>query len=56
MRLLPKTPFVCGGKYQLDNLYSVEEVKGMQFRASIANQIRDLPDGSDVVLKPPTAQ
>ncbi|MEZ6073144.1 MAG: hypothetical protein R3C10_23470 [Pirellulales bacterium] len=51
MRLLPKTPFVCGGKYEVENLYSVADVKGMLFRASIANQIRDLPDGAEIVFK-----
>jgi hypothetical protein len=52
IRLLPKIPFVCGGKYELDNLYPLDDVKGMLFRASIANQIRDLPDGSEIVIKP----
>jgi len=51
MRLLPKVPFVCGGKYEAENLYSLTDVKGMSFRASIANQIRDLPDGAEIVLK-----
>jgi hypothetical protein len=50
MRLVPKIPFVCGGRYEVNNLYSLNEVKGMQFRASIARQIRDLPDGSQVIL------
>jgi hypothetical protein len=51
MRLLPKMPFVCGGKYQVENLYSHSDVKGMLYRATIANQIRDLPDGAEIVLK-----
>lgn len=51
MRLLPKVPFVCGGKYDADNLYELNEVEGMLFRASIANQLRDVPDGGQVVLK-----
>lgn len=50
MRLLPKMPFVCGGKYDVDNLYSLVDVNGMLFRASIANQIRNLPDGAEIVL------
>lgn len=51
-RLLPKVPFVCGGPYDVDNLYAIDDVTGMQFRASIANQIRDLPDGSEIVFRP----
>jgi hypothetical protein len=51
VRLLPKMPFVCGGKYEVDNLYALNDVKGMQFRASMANQIRNLPDGAQIVLE-----
>ncbi len=51
VRLLPKIPFVCGGKFELENLYPLADVQGMLFRASIANQIRDLPDGAEIVLK-----
>jgi RHS repeat-associated protein len=51
VRLLPKTPFVCGGKYEVENLYPLNDVKAMRFRASIANQIRDLPDGSQIILE-----
>jgi len=50
-RLIPKLPFVLGGKYEIRNLYLAEEVKAIQFRASIARQIRDLPDGSGVRLR-----
>jgi hypothetical protein len=50
-RLLPKRPFVLEGKYEIDNLYSIGDVEGMRFRASIANQIRDVPDGSTVEIK-----
>ena len=49
-RLLPKTPFVLGGRYQIDNLYSINDVKGMSFRAAIANQIHNVPDGADIVI------
>lgn len=57
-RLLPKIPFCCGGKFEVENLYPLEEVKGMLFRASIANQIRDLPDGAEIVfdLLPPKTE
>jgi len=51
MRLVPKIPFVCGGKYEVENLYSLADVEGMLFRASVANQIRNLPDGAEIVFK-----
>lgn len=50
-RLLPKIPFVCGGKYDVENLYSITDVKGMLFRASLANQVRGLPDGAKIIFK-----
>lgn len=53
MRLTPKMPFVCGGEYDVDNLYAIDDVKGMLFRAWLANQIRDIPDGTHVVLEIP---
>ena len=51
IRLLPKTPFVCGGEFELANLYALSDVEGMTFRASLANQIRDLPDGAEIQFK-----
>lgn len=51
MRLLPKIPFVLGGQFSVENLYQLRDVDGMRFRASIANQISDCPDGTKVVLK-----
>lgn len=51
-RLLPKKPFVLGGEFALGNLYKLNEVEGMLFRASIAVQLRDCPDGSTVTLQP----
>src|SRR5579871_5341261 len=50
-RLLPKRPFVVGGSYTLDNLYALNDVVGMRFRATIANQIRDVPDGASIQFK-----
>lgn len=49
-RLLPKMPFVAGGEFSLDNLYLVDSVEGMKFRADIANQIKDLPDGAQITF------
>lgn len=50
-RLMPKIPFVLGGEFTLQNIFAIDAVKGMQARANIAVQIRDLPDGAKVELK-----
>ncbi|MGB8011036.1 MAG: hypothetical protein WCF68_05445 [Terriglobales bacterium] len=50
-RLLPVTPFVLGGEFTVANLHSIEAVNGMRYRASIAVQIKDLPDGASVKLQ-----
>ena len=50
-RLIPKIPFVAGGKYELSNLYSCESVKAMRFRAEFANQIKGLPDRSKIRIR-----
>ncbi|WP_233237909.1 hypothetical protein [Bordetella sp. LUAb4] len=49
-RLLPKVPFTLGGAFDLGNLYLADAVEGMRFRADIAVQIKDLPDGSQIKL------
>jgi hypothetical protein len=45
-RLAPKMPFVLGGKFELENLYSADAVELMRFRAELAQKIADLPDGT----------
>ena len=50
-RLVPVTPFVLGGAFSVENLRSMEATKGMRYRAEIAVQIRDLPDGTPVNLR-----
>ncbi|TLG92173.1 SMI1/KNR4 family protein, partial [Pseudomonas edaphica] len=50
-RLLPKIPCVLGGGFVLNNLYSIDAVKGMKLRADIARQIKDLPDGAQIKLR-----
>lgn len=50
-RLIPKTPFILGGEYEVDNLFALDAVKAMRYRADIWKQIRDLPDGATVQLK-----
>ena len=47
-RLGPKTPFVLGGEFVPDNLARMRDTALMSFRAQLANQIADLPDGAEV--------
>lgn len=47
-RLLPKVPFVAGGAFAVENLHELDSVEGMRFRATLALQIRDLPDGTKI--------
>jgi hypothetical protein len=49
-RLFPKLPFVMGGEFTEGNLYSLDAVAGMRFRAEIASQINALPDGAEVKI------
>jgi len=50
-RLVPKVPFVTGGKFVLENLYSTADVEGMRFRGGIARQIRDVPDSARITFE-----
>ena len=50
-RLIPKLPFIMGGKYEVNNLYSLDAVKAMRYRADIWKQLRTIPDGTPVKLK-----
>ena len=50
-RLLPKIPFVLGGEFEIENLYVLDSIKGMQFRADLARQIKDNPDGTKIKFK-----
>ena len=47
-RLMPKTPFACGGQFELDNLMAIDVVSGMKARANLAKQIIDMPDGAQI--------
>ncbi|WP_327210789.1 hypothetical protein [Rhizobium leguminosarum] len=49
-RLTGKTPFVMGGEYSLDNLYAIDFDELMAVRLHVGLEIRDLPDGSSVVI------
>jgi hypothetical protein len=50
-RLQPKIPFVYGGEYSLDNLWSDDAVRGMLFKGEVALKVRDLPPGTQVRLE-----
>lgn len=50
-RLLPATPFMLGGTYELTNFRPIVAVEAMQYRADIATQLRGVPDGTQVILK-----
>ena len=50
-RLIPKTPFVTGGDFSIQNLYDGDAVEGMRFRGYLAHKIHDLPDGSQIKFK-----
>lgn len=49
-RLVPKTPFILGGDFSLENLHLQSSVAAMRYRASIAIQISGLPDGRTVKI------
>lgn len=50
-RLVPKTPFVLGGRFDVANLFALESVRAMRTYANLASQIRGLPDGTQVTLR-----
>jgi hypothetical protein len=50
-RLVPKIPFVVGGDFSVANLYELNAVKAMQLRGSLANQIKNIPDGATIRWK-----
>jgi len=50
-RLAPKVPFVAGGEFEVKNLYAAEPVQTMRFRANLARQIKDLPEGAKIQFK-----
>jgi len=56
-RLMPKTPFLLGGSYSIENLWAGDAVEGMRFKADLAMQTKSLPNGTEVRIvlgeKPP---
>jgi hypothetical protein len=49
-RLMPKTPFFLGGEYKVENFWAGNPLEGMRFKADIAMQTRNLPEGAQVKL------
>ena len=49
-RLMPKIPFFLGGEHSISNLWVGDSVEGMRFKADLASQTRNSPDGSAVRL------
>jgi len=49
-RLAPSLPFVLGGDYDLSNLKRTSDIDLIRFRAQLANQIQDLPDGAEIKI------
>jgi hypothetical protein len=50
-RLVPRTPFVIGGEYSVENLAAVVDHQAMELRGVIAAQIAHLPEGTEIVLR-----
>jgi hypothetical protein len=49
-RLMPKKPFFLGGGYELGNLWAGDALEGMRFKADLAMQTRELPEGAQVKI------
>ena len=47
-RLAPKTPFVLGGEFAIENLFACEAVAGMKARGNLARQLVNVPDGTAI--------
>ena len=48
--LAPKHPFVLGGAFEVENLFATDALSDLAWRAQLAIQLRDLPDGAEVKL------
>mgnify|MGYP000005121008 CR=1 FL=1 len=49
-RLIPTLLFTLGGEFTADNLVAKDAVTGMRIRGPIAQEIHDLPDGTQIRL------
>jgi hypothetical protein len=42
---------ILGGAFEIEDLVAIDAVEAMRVRANLALQIRDLPDGAEVIYK-----
>lgn len=52
-RLIPRTPFVLGGAFTIENLIETQEVEAMRIRAGVAEALRGVPDGASIEFVKP---
>ena len=50
-RLLPITPFLCGGSFDISNLYACDALEGMRLRGELSKQLSKLPDGAEMRIR-----
>ncbi len=50
-RLIPRQLFMLGGEYHSDNMTCMTDLHGMLVRAELWHAIKDLPDGTSIVLE-----
>jgi hypothetical protein len=50
-RLCPKHPIILGGKMDINNFQSSFLIENIDFLSSIAVQIKDIPDGSQIKIR-----
>jgi hypothetical protein len=50
-RFAPKIPFVLGGDYTIDNIYSLNCILNIRNNANIAKQVHNLPDGTNFKIE-----
>jgi hypothetical protein len=46
--LCPIKPFVCGGKYDINNVFRCDAKENLSLKAEIAQQIHKLPEGTEI--------
>ncbi len=51
MRLIPKTPFVLGGEFNVNNLIAVPFKEAFQYYNALSSSLHNLPEGRKVVFK-----
>jgi hypothetical protein len=50
-RLVPAIPFVLGGVFEIENLVLLDAAQGMRLRGELAQQLHDVPDGTQVSFR-----